>query len=151
MKDEFVQWITRSYHRTRVNGTGGRLEVGHQLYKNSWRAGINLPIGNNVFDYDWDLLIVLDGCRVDTLRECAGDYGVLGSVDSTLSVGSSSMEWIEKTFTQKYTEEVSRTAYLTANPHSPTLSERGRLVLATLDEIWRYGFDESLGTIPPRS
>ncbi|WP_154018979.1 alkaline phosphatase family protein [Halococcus agarilyticus] len=73
------------------------------------------PIGRNIYDYDWDLIVVLDACRVDALREVAGEYSFLGSVDRAPSLGSSSKEWLVNTFQDEYRDEISDTVYLTGN------------------------------------
>lgn len=73
------------------------------------------PIGTNIFERDWDLLIILDACRVDMLREVIDSVSWINNVGSIRSVGSSSPEWILKTFTQNYAAEISRTGLLTRN------------------------------------
>lgn len=75
-------------------------------------------IGTNVFSRDWDVLVLLDTCRVDALREVAPEYDFLGDVGSIRSVGGRSPEWIAKTFTEEYAAEIRETAYLSANVFS---------------------------------
>jgi hypothetical protein len=75
-------------------------------------------IGTNVFDRDWDLLVILDTCRVDALREVADEYSFIKQVDSIRSVGGASGEWMARTFDEQHSEEIQNTAYLTANPHT---------------------------------
>jgi hypothetical protein len=72
----------------------------------------------NVFNKEWDLLIVLDTCRPDALRQVMDEYPFIDQVDSEWSVGSSSSEWILNTFDRSYREEISETAYITSNPYS---------------------------------
>lgn len=90
-------------------------------------AGIRLPvtylntkttIGTNVFSRDWDVLILLDTCRVDALREVAPEYEFLADIGSIRSVGGRSPEWIAKTFTREYSKIINNTAYLSANVFS---------------------------------
>lgn len=90
-------------------------------------AGIRIPatylntrttIGTNVYSRDWDVLILLDTCRVDALKQVAPEYDFLTGVDSIRSVGGSSPEWIAKTFTEENTAEINNTAYLSANAFS---------------------------------
>lgn len=38
------------------------------------------PIGSNVFEENWDLLVVLDACRVDALRAVEDEYPFVGDV-----------------------------------------------------------------------
>lgn len=81
-----------------------------------WLAySTRVPFGTNIYEREWDALIVLDACRVDTLQAVADEYEFLDTVDSIRSVGSTSKEWILKTFTSDYREQINETAYLTAN------------------------------------
>jgi hypothetical protein len=73
------------------------------------------PPGTNVFEREWDLLVVLDACRADTLREFTDTYPWLNSVDEMHSVGSMSAEWVLKTFTEQYRAEIERTAFISRN------------------------------------
>ena len=75
-------------------------------------------IGTNVFDRDWDVLVLLDTCRVDALNEVTREYGFLTPSDPVWSVGGRSPEWIAKTFTEDYESEIRNTAYLSANAFS---------------------------------
>lgn len=77
------------------------------------------PLGTNVFERDWDLLVVLDACRVDAMREVSPEFDFLGPVGSIWSVGSQSHEWLCKTFTRRYLAEIRKTAHISANPHAP--------------------------------
>lgn len=73
------------------------------------------PIGTNVYDRDWDVLVLLDTCRVDALRTVADEYDFLEDVGSMLSVGSCSPEWLACTFTESHEDEIANTVYVTAN------------------------------------
>lgn len=39
-------------------------------------AGVSsrFPFGTNVYEKDWDVLVLLDTCRVDALAEVSGEY-----------------------------------------------------------------------------
>lgn len=79
--------------------------------------------GTHVYDLDWDLLIVLDTCRPDALREVAaeGEYDFLepDGVDEIQSVASATFEWVGLTFDKEHQEEVADTGFVSANgwPH----------------------------------
>jgi hypothetical protein len=83
------------------------------------------PLGTNIYDRDWDLLLVLDACRVDALEAVAPEYDFIEDVDSIWSVGSASHEWICKTFTNDYYNEISETALITSNPFFPQVFGEG--------------------------
>lgn len=100
--------------RQSVTSTLGRNLYG--LYFVPWMtATARWSPGRNLFDEEWDLAIILDACRVDALRAVADEYDYIDEVDSVLSVGSSSKEWMVNTFRKEYAEEISQTAYLTGN------------------------------------
>lgn len=79
----------------------------------------HLNIGTNLLQLDWDLLIVLDSCRVDALREVAstGEFDFLteSGVKSLRSVGGSTGEWAASTFTPRYKDEIARTGFVEGN------------------------------------
>jgi len=74
------------------------------------------PIGTNVFDRQWDLLIVLDACRVDAMQAVAHEYDFIEAVDSIWSVGSASHEWICKTYTSEHIDSINDTMLISTNP-----------------------------------
>lgn len=57
------------------------------------RASSRRPLGTNVFERDWGLLVVLDTCRYDALAAVADDYDFLDDVSAVTSVGGSTREW----------------------------------------------------------
>ena len=73
------------------------------------------PIGTNIFDKEWDVLIILDACRVDAMNEIAEEYEFIGNVESMTSVGSSSFEWMNNTFKPQYRSQIHDTTYLSQN------------------------------------
>jgi hypothetical protein len=83
------------------------------------------PVGTNVFTRDWDLLLVLDCCRVDAIRAVADEYDFITDVGSITSVGSATSEWVSQTFHSKHRDEVATTAYLSGNGHSRKVLEEG--------------------------
>jgi len=125
------------------------------------------PIGTNVFERDWDVLLILDTCRVDALNEVAHEYDFIKTVDSMTSVGSCSPEWIGCTFTEKYIDAIQDTIYISANAFAERVlvdrefpdsnrgiswsnwrTVRGRDFLA-LDQPWKYAPDPPHGHIRP--
>ena len=109
--------------------------------------GKRIDTGTNVFERDWDVLVVLDACRADLLREVAPDTDLIGTVESVRSVGSSSSEWLENTFPGH--PETARTVMVTGNTWTDRYVEAD--AFAALDEVWKYAWDEDLGTVPARA
>lgn len=141
-------WFRTSARAVREHGTDGLRDVGQDLYAGLWWLTWPLPIGENIYEREWDVLIVLDACRVDLLQSVADEYDFLGEIDRIWSVGSMSKEWMAKTFTEEYSAEVRTTAYVTANVFSERMLSPDQF--QTLDEVWKYGWDEDHDTVPPR-
>lgn len=103
--------------------------------------------GRRVYDYDWDILVVLDACRADMYRET-----IDSQAETVWSCAGTSTEWMRKNFTEKYHGEMSNTAYICGNPYSDQLFSAPGAELQNefelLDEVWKYGWDDELGTIP---
>lgn len=104
--------------------------------------------GTNIFEREWDMLIVLDACRVDLLQSVVDEYAFLDDIERLESVGSMSKEWMAKTFTDEYADEMANTTYITANVFSERMLSANQF--QELDEVWRYGWDDKAGTVPPR-
>ncbi|MBX0324995.1 LTA synthase family protein [Halomicroarcula sp. F13] len=126
------------------------------------------PIGTNVYERDWDALVILDTCRVDALREVAPEYDFIGDIDTIWSVGSASAEWIAQTFTERYRSDIEQTALVSANAFTERVlwnrefPEDGRGISWTdwqtvshedfeyIDQPWRYADPPPVGLTLPR-
>ncbi|QLG48854.1 hypothetical protein [Natrinema halophilum] len=131
-------------------------------YERSWQLfyqwiALKLPMRDfadvTVFDREWDVLVLLDACRIDLMAEVAAGYDWLpapaaveaGAIDS---VAGSSKAWLRRTFLDTHAEEVANTAYVTGNPFSAViLGDDHRL--GRLDEVWRYAWDDDHGSVRP--
>jgi len=119
MQDDTAAWLAQLR-----NPDGSRkarlLTAARGLYCGLFfSATARYPLGTNIYEREWDLLLVLDACRVDALREVAPEFEFTESVDDIWSVGSSSHEWLCKTFTQEYLDDIQETAYISTNPNTP--------------------------------
>lgn len=120
------------------------------------------PVGTNVFERQWDALLILDTCRVDAMRAVADEYDFIESIGSITSVGSSSFEWVNNTFRTQYESEIHDTAYLSQNSFiDQTVGKGGTTGKASLpfepsgfnmvdpedfeyiEHLWRAEFDNS--------
>lgn len=75
-------------------------------------------LGTHVFTRDWDVLVLLDTCRVDALRAVADEYPFLGNVGRLCSVGASSVEWMTATFCHTPRTALRETAYIACNAYA---------------------------------
>ena len=94
-------------------------------------VGKRLPYGTNVYEREWDVLVVLDACRADLLAAVEPEIGFLDSVESMRSVGSSSSEWLENTF--EGNSESARTVMVTGNTWTDRYLDAD--TFAALDEV----------------
>jgi len=105
-------------------------------------------IGTNVFTRDWDVLILLDTCRVDALHEVAPEYDFIGGVNSIQSVGGRSPEWVAKTFVEEYEEAIQQTAYLSANVFAkPILDTKSPDASSLADKSFTYDLLDRIPTV----
>jgi len=125
----------------------GMSRLGTAYLRTLQAVGRRLPYGTNVYTREWDVLVVLDACRADLLRSVAPDIDFLDAVETVRSVGSSSSEWLENTFLGH--PETARTAMVTGNTWTDRYLDADAFV--TLDEVWKYAWDEDVNTIPARA
>lgn len=119
----FARGFNRAYHR----------RGGLRKYNSS---------GIDVFDEDWDNLIVLDACRYDMFEEVSKLDGFL---TSKLSKGSSTTEWLKANFDGR---TLNNTVYVTANPQLERNRERWDISLHKTVNVWLdEGWDEKTGTV----
>lgn len=105
--------------------------------------------GWNIYDDEWDLSIVLDACRADLLAEVADEFGFLPPETQTRrSLGTATRNWMQRTFTEAYADEMSDTSYVVANAYSELLLNPDDFEY--MDEVHRYAWDDELGTVRPR-
>lgn len=139
------QFIAKSQRRYSAHGPAALPAVGQDFAVSAaMRLTKQVPMGTNVFDRGWDVLVILDGCRHDMyerqIRNC----------ESIWSLGGASNEWMQRTFGGADQAVLEDTAYVTANPFStcgPTFDE---VDVGLLDEVWKDSWDDDLGTVTPR-
>ncbi|WP_128223906.1 hypothetical protein [Halobacteriaceae bacterium SHR40] len=95
-----------------------------------------------VINEDWDTLILLDGCREDLFREVV-DISRFNSYETRTSAGSATNGWTNKNFAG---QALTDTVYVTGNPVVP---RQVQTAFHAFIEVWRDGFDETYGTVPP--
>ncbi len=94
-------------------------DIASEVY--SWYVLGNLGVttrvtaGRNIYESEWDALIILDALRTDALKSVADEYDFIGEIDEVTSVGSTSKEWLLKTFTEEHAGDIEETMYVTGN------------------------------------
>lgn len=117
---------------------------------NEGRYRLKQPTGaTNIYERDWDLLILLDCATIDMMEEVADEYEFVTDVGEHTSLGTCSDEWMRRTFTMEFQEEMTGTLHITANTSSERFLDEEWFL--HLEEVWRDGWDPELGTIPARN
>jgi hypothetical protein len=125
-----------------VRGTKSGVE---EFYLGMWRRlGKRFNYGRKIYDYDWDLLIVLDACRADLMAEVVDEYDFL-TTDSAYSCASSSGEWHDKNFGKEYAEEMAGTALVSGNLFTEDRIDAEDFQY--VDQVWEHSFNREEGTI----
>lgn len=119
----FVRGINRIFHRS-----GGFLSEKHR--------------GVDIFEEDWDTLVVLDACRYDIFESTSH---LEGSLSSCISKGSSTVEWLQANFAGR---DLQDTVYVTANPQLERNRKHWEIKLHEIINVWlEDGWDEETGTV----
>lgn len=171
MDTNFGEWISELSEHVRDHPKRAPLYLVFTIYLSIWYAITSRwPFGKNVYSSDWDLLIILDACRVDTLRDVADEYDFIEDVDSIWSVGSQSAEWMANTFTESWQHKIERTTYISGNGYSDSILAQGSYppannttpidlsswstvhesALHSHIDVWEYHHDETYGSVLPK-
>lgn len=143
----FDDWVEESRDRLHRDGWRSANTSAYELYKGILRRiGEHRQFGESIYDHRWDALVVLDGCRFDCMCEVAPDVPFVERVWRFDSAGTRSDEWMRENFG---TRDCSDTVHVTANPNSAHHLDPDNF--ARLDEVWRDGWDDQLGTVPART
>jgi hypothetical protein len=102
--------------------------------------------GVDIFEEDWDHLIILDACRYDMFAEQADLPGIL---ESRISRGSSTVEFLTANFANRNLRD---TVYVTGNPQLYRHREKMDPQLHATIEVWQEdGWDEENKTVLPET
>lgn len=142
---------------TRANiNDGGLIHGMRHAARDAWpglwrRAGKHVNFGRHYWNRDWDVLVMLDACRADVMQDVAPDHAFLPeSVPSTYSAASMSGEWLERHTQSRFRGQMAETALVSANPHT-RMDCLQPDEWAAVDEVWKHGWGDDVGTVPPRA
>lgn len=102
-----------------------------------------------IMDFNWDSLILLDGCRYDLFKEVIKNkrFKIFGrNLKFIISQGSTTPEWIKNTFTSDYPDVV----YISPTPFVSEIKLTeflGKNPFFYIEPVWKYGWDEKLRTV----
>ena len=97
----------------------------------------------HVMDEPWDHLILLDACRHDLFCRAVGK-----DVPFRISGGSATQEWLSFNFKARHDDVVC----IAGNPHLSSVNLKktfGRVPFFGVVEVWDFGWDGSVRTVPP--
>jgi hypothetical protein len=102
--------------------------------------------GIDIFDEEWDSLIILDACRFDMFEQ----YNTLpGELTPKQSRGSSTVDFLQGNFAGK---SLLDTVYVTANPQLYRNRDMLETSLHAIIDIWQEdGWHDELGTVLPET
>ncbi|WP_251133205.1 hypothetical protein [Halorubrum sp. 2020YC2] len=130
-----------------IYDSGGALETAKSAVRylpieaNNLLFGLRHGNGTRVMNEDWDNLLILDACRYEMF---ADRIELDGSLESRISLGSSSEEFMEQNFLNSQFYD---TVYISANPFIPRLNLDENTFHAVVNCLEEW--DEKLQTIRP--
>ena len=147
------QCVEYSVEETYKNGLRGIREGATKRWRDALKKANQLRVqwvgnpGTSVYEREWDVLVILDACRVDLMKEVADEYPFIGPIERFESLASVSKNWMRRNFEGEHAVNAAKTAYVTGNPFSRYLDDS---TFGYFDEVWRYAWDDDLHTIPAR-
>ncbi|MFB6167185.1 MAG: hypothetical protein ABEJ62_02895 [Candidatus Nanohaloarchaea archaeon] len=99
--------------------------------------------GVDVFEEDWDVMLVLDACRYDMFEEISD---MEGGLETHTSRGSSTIGWLRGNFRDR---DLTDTVYVTSNPQLEWNREKIRPRLHAEVNLWGEEWSEEHNTVLP--
>ena len=109
------------------------------------------PNGVNFFEEDWDNLLILDAYRHDLFAELAETYGLPGQLESKISAGSATPEFLATNIDGK---DLRDTVYVTATTmlyREAVLSDSIEIDVHEIIDIWADSIDFGEWGVLPES
>lgn len=129
-----------------VTGVFQTYDTGISYLSNLVAKTENSIRSTNVYEREWDVLILLDCATVGMMEEVQNDYDFITDIGEHFTPGTTSGEWMQNTFTDEYCDQMRQTLHITANTYSDIYFEKDSFL--HLEEVWKDGWDKEVGTIP---
>ncbi len=106
-----------------------------------------LFLRENILKKEWEVLILLDACRYDLLKEKLSKYNKKYSfkIEKMLSVGSCTPEFLNRTFKGRKFNDI---LYITANPFVDILVKDS---FSKVIPVWKIAWSKKYDTVLPES
>lgn len=85
-------------HLEHLRRAGVRHGLPYAVHEDIYRLLPDDDGGTNVFERDWDVLVVLDACRAEWVEQVAPEFEMFGSVEQIRSVAGRTAGWAKRTF-----------------------------------------------------
>lgn len=112
---------------------------------NRFTTGEFNPDGIDVFDEDWDNLLLLDACRYDLFEETADFPGELSAVESK---ATDTIQFLKGNLTGR---DLLDTVYVTANPQFHKIRDELDCEFHAVVDCWREDWDDAVQTVLPET
>lgn len=138
--------VYHNYRKLFLNGLKNRrgaTRLSNFLRRHAENSLEPAPPADDIFDYEWDNLVIIDACRHDLYEE------VFGEADKRITKGSCTPEFISRNFSKDLDDIV----YISANPFlTPEYMEELTGRANPFHKVYRtyqHGWDSGSKTIPP--
>jgi hypothetical protein len=131
--------------------TGLRIAAERGSRKVLSNLGRYINFGQNPITDEWDILVILDACRMDLFEEVVSQHEIqknLDSISSTYSCASSSHEFMKKCYGSVSESVLSKTHLITANGWENDAIDVSKFY--DIDNVWKYHHNKSVGNTPPQ-
>lgn len=112
----------------------------NNLFSKYTKKYLRSPV--NLFDEEWDNLLILDACRYDLMTEYSGEFS--GTIERRWSGGGSSQEFLEYYLSDRTLNDL---IWVTANPW---VEKYDQSIFKTV-HVWDEEWDDALNTVKPKS
>lgn len=126
------------------NLLGRAINQRYYCFRNRRAGGFN-RYGVNIFERDWDNLLILDACRYDDFADIHNLPGRLTSVESR---GARTPEFLHANF---YGQRLDDVVYLNANPMLHRRLDEFEFSVYELFDLWKTDWDSETGTVLPET
>lgn len=134
--------VRRIQNRNLPKARNFAIHASRMYYSRRNASGFN-DSGINIFDEDWDTLIILDACRYDVFSDVSD---LQGTLESRVSRGSMTREWVKANFSGRHLDDV---VYVTSNGNfSKVRDEIDSRVHAEIP-LWQDEYRDRYGSVTP--
>ena len=119
-------------------------ELNRLYYRRLYARDFNED-GVDVFDEDWDNLVILDACRYDLFE---AEHDLPGRLEARRSRGSSTVEFLKANFDERDLEDI---VYVTANPQLYRHDSITPSLHATINVWQEKGWNSDYRTVLPET